>query len=297
VIERVPAAPAVRPDVELRPITDDDVGRVGQFLTAHLNQRVPPTAWARAMETDWHGVAPNHGYLLEEAGSVVGAYVAYYTRRQIGGAERNVCNLGAWCVVDSHRFHSLRLLKALLAQPGFDYFDLSPSGNVIGLNKRLGFTSLDTSTALIPNLPWPSWPGRTSISSDTSVIAATLTNDELLIYRDHVNAAAAKHFVVRRGQQHCYVIFRRDRRKGMPGFASLLYVSNPALFRHSIRPIARTMLLRHRVLATLAELRLVGGRPNLSVQLRTSRPKMFKSADLTAEMIDYLYSELVLVPW
>ena len=57
------------------------------------------------------------------------------------------------------------------------------------------------------------------------------------------------------------------------------------------------MLLRHRVLATLAELKLVGERPNLSVQLRTSRPKMFKSENLTAEMIDYLYSELVVLPW
>jgi hypothetical protein len=189
------------------------------------------------------------------------------------------------------------LLKALLAQPGFEYLDLSPSGNVIGLNKRLGFESLDTSTALIPNLPWPSWPGRTSISSDPSVIQATLSDDELLIYRDHVDAAAANHFVIRRGQEHCYVVFRRDRRKNVPAFASLLYVSNPALFRRSIRPIARTMLLRYRVLATLAELRLIEGRPNFSVKLRRSRPKMFKSASLRAEMIDYLYSELVLLPW
>ena len=181
----VPAPPPSRPAVELRAITGDDVGRVGQFLTAHLNPRVPPAAWVRAMTTDLHGVAPNHGYLLEEAGSVVGAYVAYYTQRVIGDVEHAVCNLGAWCVLDTHRFHSVRLLKALLAQRGFDYLDLSPSGNVVGLNKRLGFKSLDTSTALIPNIPWPSWPGRTSISSDPSVIEATLTDEDLAIYRDH----------------------------------------------------------------------------------------------------------------
>ncbi len=134
----------------LRPITGDDVDRVAQFLSTHLNPRVPPAAWGRAMTTDWHGIAPNHGYLLEEAGSLVGAYVAYYTRRQLGGVERDVCNLGAWCVLDSHRFHSVRLLKALLADSRFDFLDLSPSGNVVGLNKRLGFTSLDTSTSLIP---------------------------------------------------------------------------------------------------------------------------------------------------
>ncbi len=179
------------------------------------------------MTTDWHGIAPNHGYLLEDAGEVVGAYVAYYTRRHLGGVERDVCNLGAWCVLDTHRFHSVRLLKALLADARFDYIDLSPSGNVVGLNKRLGFDSLDTSTVIVPNLPWPSWPRRTWISSDPRVIEATLTPEELAIYHDHRDAAAAHHLVVRRGDDHCYVIFRRDRRKNLPIFASILYVSNP----------------------------------------------------------------------
>ena len=41
----VPAPPPSRPAVELRAITGDDVGRVGQFLTAHLNPRVLPAAW------------------------------------------------------------------------------------------------------------------------------------------------------------------------------------------------------------------------------------------------------------
>jgi hypothetical protein len=289
--------PVTGSTVTIRPITDDDVERVGRFLCEHLNTRVPTTSWAAAMTADWHEIAPNHGCLLEDDGVVVGAYVAYYTRRNLGGVERDVCNLGAWCVLDSHRFHSVRLLKALLDQPGFDFLDLSPSGNVIRLNERLGFKSLDTSTALVPSLPWPSWPRRARITSDPSEIEAALTAEELQIYRDHASAPAARHVLVRRGGEHCHVIFRHDRRKNLPIFASILYVSNPALFRASIRPFARTMLVRHRVLATLAELRVVGGRPSMSLRLRRSRSKMFKSPVLTPEMIDYLYSELVLLPW
>ena len=40
-------------------------------------------------------------------------------------------------------------------QDGYHFTDLSPSGNVVALNRRLGFTQLDTATALVPNLPWP----------------------------------------------------------------------------------------------------------------------------------------------
>ena len=57
----------------------------------------------------------------------------------IDGRVERFCNLGAWCVLPEHRFHALRLLKALLAQDGYHFTDLSPSGNVVGLNERLGF--------------------------------------------------------------------------------------------------------------------------------------------------------------
>ena len=48
------------------------------------------------------------------------------------------------------------------AQDGYHFTDLSPSGNVVALNERLSFRFLDTTTALVPNLPWPSRPGRDS---------------------------------------------------------------------------------------------------------------------------------------
>ena len=59
-----------------------------------------------------------------------------------------------------YRLHGLRLLKAVLRQEGYHFTDLSPSGNVVGINERLRFRFLDTTTALVPNLPWPTWPGR-----------------------------------------------------------------------------------------------------------------------------------------
>ena len=98
--------------------------------------------------------------------TIVGAHLAFYSERVIDGRLERFCNLGAWCVLPEHRFHALRLLKALLAQDGYHFTDLSPSGNVIGLNTRLGFRFLDTTATAIPNLPWPSRPGRDTISSD-----------------------------------------------------------------------------------------------------------------------------------
>ena len=110
----------------------------------NLNQKVPATAWARALQVPWQVTSPNHGFFLAQAGQVVGAYLAYYADRQVAGAQLRLCNLGAWCVLDSHRHQGLRLLTTLLKQPGYEFTDFSPSGSVIPLNRKLKFTELDT---------------------------------------------------------------------------------------------------------------------------------------------------------
>jgi hypothetical protein len=283
--------------VELSPITDADVPMVADFLHENLNHRVPRSAWVRALRLPWKVEAPNHGFQLRKAGTVVGAYLAFYAERSVGGRQELFCNLGAWCVLPSHRFHSLRLLKALLAQDGYHFTDLSPSGSVVPLNVRMGFAFLDTTTALIPNLPWPTVPGRTRISSDSRVIERALAGPELELYRDHADAAAARHLVISRGGRTCYVMFRRDRRKNFPLFASILHVGNPELFAQSWRDVSRYLLLRHGVPCTLAELRVVGRVPPWAVRLSSGRPKMFRSQQLEAAQIDNLYSELTCVPW
>src|SRR5664280_1489879 len=192
---------SVQTGVELRPITQADVGAAAQFLHDNLNSRVTPTGWARAMVPPWRVAAPNHGFLLRtDSGAVVGVYLAFYSGRPLDGEIVRFCNLAAWCVLGDYRSHSLRLLSAILAQKGYEFTDLSPSGNVVPLNARLKFVSLDTATAMLPNLPWP--PSRgVRILDDPIAIGQTLQGRDLEIYRDHEGTAAARHLVVLRGNQ------------------------------------------------------------------------------------------------
>ena len=90
-------------------------------------------------------------------------------------------------------------------------------------------------------------------------------------------------------------MYREMRHKGVP-FAAILHVSNPELFHRAMIPLTRHLLIRRRLLATLAELRLIGHRPPLSLKV-TSWPKMYRSDSLEPDQIDDLYSELVCVPW
>jgi hypothetical protein len=284
--------------VSVQSIGDDDLARVAEFFHAHLNGRVPAAAWVRAFTPPWAFEQPNHGFMLvDAAGAVVGAYAALYSERTFADRRERICNLAAWCVCEDQRFHSLRLLKALLAQEGYTFTDLSPSGNVVPLNARLGFTELDPTTVLVPTLPWPRRGVR--VSSDPEVVHATLAGDQLDLYRDHAGLAGARHLVVVDGDRSCWIVFRMDRRKQLPPvFASILHVSDRDLFRRRVRAVGSHLLLRHRTAALLAEQRVTGPLPVWPrFTLGSPRKKMVLSSTMSAGEVDYFYSELTCLSW
>jgi hypothetical protein len=283
--------------VAVTPIGVADLDRVGVFLHANLNERISAREWERFARVPWNVEAPNNGFMLVDEGVIVGVYLAFYSSRMVEGRIERFCNLAAWCVLPRYRLYSLQLLRALLTQPGYHFTDLSPSANAVPVNERMEFTRLDTATALMPNLPRPSWPGRSRVISDRTEIEGLLTGRALEIYRDHRFAGAANHLVLTHKGQHCYVIYRRDRRKNLPLFASVLYVSDPEIFYRTAQILGRHLLVHQQLPFTLMELRVVGRKPAGSMLLRSSRPKMFKSSSLEPSQIDNLYSELVCVAW
>jgi hypothetical protein len=280
--------------VRTRPIGATDVMRAAEFLHATLNARVPAADWAASLDVPWGTEQPNHGFMLLDGERVVGVHLAFYAEREVDGAPERFCCLGAWSVLPEYRVQGVRLLRALLAQRGHHFTDLSPSPRVVEINERLGFQHVDSSTRLVPNLPWPS---RARVIADPEGIEGALSGRDLQIYRDHSRGGVARHVVLTSGDRSCYVVFRKDRRKRMSLFATLLYVSDPDAFRALASPLARHLLLDHGAVATLAERHVVDHSPRLSLRVRRPRARMFRSATLQPSQVDYLYSELTCMPW
>lgn len=284
--------------VALRPILAEDIEQVASFLNEHLNSRLPASRWAAAMRTSWDDIdSPNHGYMLLDGEAVVGVNLAFYSSRDVGASVERVCNLAALCVREDYRGHAVRLVRALLKQRDFTFTDLSPSGNVVAMDERLGFNHLDTLTIARPNGP-TRVPAGVEVLTDPSQVESVLTGRDLRIFRDHQRCLAARHVALRVGDRVCYVIFRIDRRKRLRLFASLLYVSDAAVYGEFGKHLGWFLLRIHKAPITLIESRLIDYRPVDGVQVRLAgRPKMFKSRNLGATEIDYLYSELTCVPW
>ena len=283
--------------VDVRPIVVEDADVVSRFLHNHLNSRVSPAEWGVLLAPPWDAEPPNHGFQLVAGDRIVGAYIAVYSERDVNGERRRFCNLAAFCVLEDYRTHSIRLMLAVLAQKGFEFTDFSPSGNVVALNQRLGFTVLDTATRLAPNLP--RFPRRgLTVSDDPTVVAGVLTGQDARVYAEHRHATAARHIVAIARGEYGYLVVRKDRRKRLPLFCSPLFVGGSRdLIKSAWPQIASHLLLRHAALATLAERRVLGFSPSLGFDLSTPRAKMLRSKNVDSEEIDYLYSELTLIEW
>jgi hypothetical protein len=199
-------------------------------------------------------------------------------------------------VLEPYRSQGVRMLFALLSQKQYTFTDLSPSGNVVALNRRLHFEDIDTTSALVPNMPVFRLRAP-RVMSDPDAVRDLLDPDERRIFDDHRRALATVHLVLVRGDDRCYVVLRRDRRKGLPLFASVLHTSDPVLLRRWFADLGAHLLVHQHLPFTLVELRHVGGAAPVGSVLRTSRPKMFKSSRLQGRAIDDLYSELTLVAW
>ncbi|WP_405218124.1 hypothetical protein [Agrococcus sp. Ld7] len=278
----------------MQPIGDDDVERVAAFLHARLNRRVPAGAWTSLLRPPWAHRGPNRGFQLLADGEVVGVYAAVYSVSRTG---RSVCNLAAFCVLDGHRGHSLRLLRAIIRQPGFVFTDLSPSGSVPALNARLGFEHLDTATRFAINAPRLA-RHAVRIAERPEDIRALLEGTDLQVYDDHCGALAARHLVVHTAEGYAYLMYRRVRRKRLGIFAAPIFVGgDPAVLRDAWPQVA-ARLLRHGLPVTLAEERVLGFTPSgFGRALGRPRPRMFRGNGVDACEIDYLYSELPLLDW
>lgn len=283
--------------VSTHPITPEDADTVAAFLHANLNDRVSAAAWRRLILPPWDRSGPNSGFqLVTGDGTVVGAYAAVYSRREVDGATVDICNLAAFCVLEDFRAHSLKLIRALLRQPGFVFTDLSPSGNVVAMNERLGFHRLDTATRLVVNLPRPTRRG-VRLTSDPAALEHVLEGRDAVVYRDHRAAAAVEHLLVEREGEYGYLVFRRDRRKRLRLFATPLFVGGSGTVIEAAWGEIRAHLLRKGLVFTLAEHRILGFSAGLGTELSAPRSKMFRGDALRADQIDYLYSELTLVAW
>lgn len=274
-----------RPTIE--PIDDAALDEFAQFLHVHLNSARSAAVWSADFRRNRRPESPNYGFAMRDAGQLVGGIGALYANRQIGGREERFCNITSWCVLNSHRQHSMRLAMAVLAQGDMTYTDFSPT-QVVGSTLRfLKFTELDERRAVVPNLP--GWQPGVQVFTRHEAMIERLTGETRRAYEDHRQHPWLEHLVVGKPGQWCHVIWRRTQIRGLPA-ALVMHISDRALFGRYFRSAMTHWLLKGRLI-TLIECRFAAHTPWPHMLQSGFNRKLVLTKTLDAASVDYLYSE------
>jgi hypothetical protein len=275
----------------VHPIHDENLGEFCEFLHENLNPGIPLAQWRQAFSQRWSHAKPNNGFLLREPGGrIVGGIGAIYADRSIRGGIEKVCNITSWCVLEEFRSHSLRLAMALVSQPGFHFTDLSPTPVVAGFLRFLKFKQLDSRTIVMPNLPW--WAPGVRVIVDPQAIVQALTPEDAKTFLDHHQFPWLRHVVVGRRSSYCHIVYKKSVLKRLP-CASVLHTSDPALFLRYRWTLGSWFLVRHGMVTTRMDARLLTRKPRWSTIADGYSEKVFRSDTLAESDITYAYTETV----
>jgi hypothetical protein len=276
-----------RPTIE--PVTEALLPEFAAFLNQHLRGSRSVADWEAGLKQQWSPGVGNHGFVLRDKGQIVGGIGAFYADRTLNGRSVRTCNITSWCVLDAYRQQSMRLAMPLLNQGGLHFTNFSPTTVVASTLKFFKFKEIDAGVTVFLNLPWPDFGTR--LLERAQDIETALQGDSLQAYRDHAGFPWLRQIVVGRDGHWCHVVYKRTVYKGLPA-ATVLYVSDREMFSTHARRLS-THWLRHGIVTTHVETRFLPRAPWPSARRSGFNPKLFLSDSLSADDIDYLYSESV----
>ena len=289
--------------VEVRPAPPEMFEQVYPLLQEFPQQNLTRDLWKRMLfDPPWPVEEPHRGYALIDRGEVVGFCGTMFSSRRIRGERIRFCNLSSWIVKETHRAHSLQLLRPVLALK--DYVVVSPSPNAVALPiyVRLGFKVLEETQWLIAPLPGP----RQALKA----LGASLVTEPERIHdrldatgreiHDHLRGSVAAEALIVRGDRSCHVVATASPWKGRWRLAHVRYASDWGLFWDHTHLFAAAFF---RNLGT-AGLRVdgrnaAGTRPPFAVHRRLALPPLYipGPSGITPDLVDGLYSEALFQPW
>lgn len=280
------------PALEIRPIDAADLPGVGEFLNRNLNKRISAADWIACLCHPWSEARPNYGVQMRDGGRLVGVFCAIYSDQVIAGQLERFCNPHSWCVLESHRRHSIGLLLALIKQTGYHFTMLTPNPKVAQIFRGLRFKDLATAMVIFPNVPSPAiWLPGTFVASTPAAIAASLPADSRRDFEMHREIPWLNFLAFGRGRSRCLVVYKRDHWKRLP-CARLIHISDPVTFDRYRGLMQSWLLLRRGLLATRVESRFLLREPWFAYRAQRTQGKLFLSKTLRDGQISDLYSEL-----
>lgn len=272
---------------------------VFQLVRKSNLHHLPLAARQRGFFPVWGGQEPYYGYLMEDAGEIVGCLGTLHTRREIRGQLEEFCELYGWYVQPEYRNQSLNLLMPVIGQRRHKTLVLfTASQPVYELCKKLGFKDLETAITLF--FPLPTQARSVEIVTEPWRVPEYLQGVDLRIFHDHKDVACIHLVLLPRdepGGAPIYALIKTMRRRWFENFGRVLYVNDPGRFAALLGSVCWRLCARfHWFFMAGSAHDFEGTRPTTCTQ-RMARPipTQFLSNRVQAEDILPIYSQPLLM--
>lgn len=274
-----------------------DITMFPQFypLLRQINPELSETEWYGLFTPQWHQPEKFCGYGLFCDSEMVGFLGFVFSQRTIDGQLEKFCNLTSWIVKEQYQGHGISLMLALRKLKDYTITDLSASGKVITISKKLGFKELDNRMTVLPSMLGGVAPPQLKIFTAKSSIQSQLKPPEQILFADHSSMERCHHLLANLRTEQCYVIFTVVKNAKFP-YSYVQYLGNPQLFTRYSLSIRRAIAKISRTSWVLLDYRMLQGtKPAFCFNLPIEMYKLYKSSKLKPEQVDNLYSELVIL--
>lgn len=287
--------------VRIREARGADFPRVYPLLLGFNNPHLTEEHW-RQLFVDHSGLQNDcFGWVLADGDDLVGFVSTIFSERTIRGETLRLCNTSSWIVKPEYRAHSLALHAKVTADPTVSITNLSPTRQVLRVLQALGFTLMDKSERIIvPVVTHRTVLDSSEILTEPRAVESALDMERRRFFRDH-QLPYNHHALLRTPEGDCYVMMNRSS-KAVRGslrlpFARVHHIGSPEIFARHLEKLAIRIAASLKVVGMIVDERMLRGAIPWHSFPRPGgeRKAAFRSDKLTAEDIDGLYTEAVLL--
>jgi hypothetical protein len=274
-------------------INQNDLDEVAEFLHRNMNDRFSVLEWKRGISRSWLKDAPNFGFMLKCGNKIAGVLCAIYSEQPVAAnVMKRFCNPHSWCVLPDFRARSIDLVLALIRQKGYTFTMLSPNKDGIEIFRFLKFRPLNNEVAIFLNIPVVTSSGEIISQQDITQIKTLLPHQAARHYADHAEFPWLNFLFFKSEERYGFLIFKKQIHKRLAS-AWILYISDAALFQLCWPAIRTVLLLKHGLLFSKIESRLLNQPMKTLLKPEQGHQKFYLGDEVSADCVQNLYSELV----
>lgn len=169
---------------------------------------------------------PQYGYVLDNAGEIVGVMLTLFFRH--GADEATRCNLSSWAVDEAFRAYAGKLIMTAMRRRDVTYLSITPAPVTLKVTEALRFKRFaEGQHAFVPLLRLAGGGRTIAVRPDTPELAA-LTENERHILLEHAALGCDAVICIRNGVAYPFVFKARRVLRGLVPCSQVIYCRSHA---------------------------------------------------------------------